>query len=230
MKTIVINGQNHHGSTYHIGKELADKIGGETSEFFLPKDFGEFCLGCTNCFIKGEETCPHHEKLKPIIDAIDEADVVILTSPVYVMHASGSMKAFLDHLGYRWMVHRPEAKMFKKQAVCISTAAGAGMKSTNKDMADSLFNWGIPKIYKYGIAVAATSWDEISEKKLDKIHKTTDRIATAIKNNHRKVKPSIKLKAWFMLCRMIQKNGYNPKDMEYWNKQGWTQSDRPWNV
>ena len=97
-------------------------------------------------------------------------------------------------------------------------------------MADSLFNWGIPKIYKYGIAVAATSWDEISEKKLDKIHKATDRIATAINNNHRKVKPSIKLKAWFMLCRMIQKNGYNPKDMEYWNKQGWTQSNRPWKV
>ena len=127
MKTIVINGQNHHGSTYHIGKELADKIGGGTSEFFLPKDFGEFCLGCTNCFIKGEETCPHHEKLKPIIDAIDEADVVILTSPVYVMHASGSMKAFLDHLGYRWMVHSPEPTMFMKQGVCISTAAGAGM-------------------------------------------------------------------------------------------------------
>lgn len=36
----------------------------------------------------------------------------------------GSMKAFLDHYGYRWMVHRPEEKMFRKQAVCISTAAG----------------------------------------------------------------------------------------------------------
>ena len=30
------------------------------------------------------------------------------------------MKAFLDHYGYRWMVHRPEAKMFGKQAVVIN--------------------------------------------------------------------------------------------------------------
>lgn len=40
----------------------------------------------------------------------------------------------LNHLGYRWMVHRLERNMFKKQGVCISTAAGAGMKSTDKDM------------------------------------------------------------------------------------------------
>ena len=55
------------------------------------------------------------------------------------------MKAFLDHYGYRWMLHRPEESMFHKQAVCISTAAGAGMKSTNKDMADSFFYWGVPR-------------------------------------------------------------------------------------
>ena len=29
--------------------------------------------------------------------------------------------------------------MFSKQAVCIATAAGAGMRSTIKDMADSTF-------------------------------------------------------------------------------------------
>lgn len=38
MKTVIINGQNHKGSTYHIGKLLADKIGGEVTEFFLPRD------------------------------------------------------------------------------------------------------------------------------------------------------------------------------------------------
>ena len=108
--------------------------------------------------MKGEENCPHYKKLLPITRAMDEADVIILASPVYVYHATGQMKAFLDHYGYRWMVHRPEEKMFTKQAVCISTAAGAGMKSTNKDMADSLFFWGVPKIYQYGVAVQATEW------------------------------------------------------------------------
>ena len=146
MKITLIYGQNHKGSTYHVARRLAEKLGGERKEFFLPRDFGEFCLGCTGCFMKGEENCPHYKKLLPITRAMDEADVIILASPVYVYHATGQMKAFLDHYGCRWMVHRPEEKMFTKQAVCISTAAGAGMKSTNKDMADSLFFWGVPKI------------------------------------------------------------------------------------
>lgn len=77
---------------------------------------------------------------------MDEADVLIFTTPVYVYHCTGSMKAFLDHYGYRWMVHRPEQKMFTKQAVVISTAAGSGTKSANKDIADSMFFWGVQKL------------------------------------------------------------------------------------
>ena len=130
MQIVMIHGQNHRGSTYHIGKMVADALGGTVTEFFLPRDFGSFCVGCNNCFMKDESLCPHHAKLKPITDAMDDADVLILTSPVYVYHATGAMKAFLDHYGYRWMVHRPEPAMFHKQAVCVATAAGAGMRST----------------------------------------------------------------------------------------------------
>lgn len=144
MQIVIIHGQNHRGSTYHIGKMVADALGGTVTEFFLPRDFGSFCVGCNNCFMKDESLCPHHAKLKPITDAMDDADVLILTSPVYVYHATGAMKAFLDHYGYRWMVHRPEPAMFHKQAVCVATAAGAGMRSTLRDMQDSLFFWGVP--------------------------------------------------------------------------------------
>ena len=122
MKIVIIHGQSHKGSTYHIAHMLAEKISSDIKEFFLPKDFGEFCVGCTKCFTESETKCPHYEKLKPLTDAMDEANVIILASPVYVFHATGAMKAFLDHYGYRWMVHSPEESMFKKQGVCISTA------------------------------------------------------------------------------------------------------------
>ena len=46
MKTVIIHGQSHKGSTCHIAQMLAEKIGGDTTEFFLPQDFGEFCVGC----------------------------------------------------------------------------------------------------------------------------------------------------------------------------------------
>ena len=228
MKTVIIHGQNHNGSTCHIAKQLADKIGGETSEFFLPRDFGDFCCGCTQCFTKHETKCPHYESLSPITQAIDEADVIILASPVYVYHATGAMKAFLDHYGWRWMVHRPDERMFKKQGVCISTAAGAGTRSTNKDMADSLFFWGVPKIYKYGIGVAATSWDGVPEKKKRRVEKATDSIADKIIKRNGRVKPGIKTKGFFHIMRMIQKNGWNEADMNYWKAKGWTDNNRPW--
>ena len=228
MKIVVIHGQSHKGSTYHIARILADKLEGEVKEFFLPRDFGEFCVGCTSCFMKTETMCPHYEKLRPLTEAMDEADVIVLASPVYVYHATGAMKAFLDHYGYRWMVHRPEERMFKKQGVCISTAAGAGMKSTNKDMADSLFFWGVVKIYNYGIAVRATSWNGINEKTKDSIERKTTALANKIKKNYGRVKPSVKTKGFFSIMRLMQKSGWNEADSLYWKEKGWTGKKRPW--
>ena len=228
MDIVVIHGQSHKGSTYNIAHMLAEKLGGDVTEFFLPRDFGEFCLGCTSCFINGEEKCPHHEKLSPITKAIDKADVIILASPVYVYHTTGAMKALLDHYGYRWMPHRPDEKMFAKQGVCISTAAGAGMGSANKDMADSLTFWGIGKVYKYGVAVAATDWDGINPKKRAAIEKRTSSLADTIKKNIGRVKPTLKTKGLFFIMSMFQKNGYNPRDKEYWKNKGWLDGKRPW--
>ncbi|MBR2333924.1 MAG: NAD(P)H-dependent oxidoreductase [Clostridia bacterium] len=229
MKIVIIHGQSHTGSTYHIAHILAEKISGEITEFFLPKDFGEFCVGCTKCFTESETKCPHYEKLKPINTAMAEADVIILASPVYVFHATGAMKAFLDHYGYRWMVHSPDGSMFKKQGVCISTAAGAGMKSANKDMMDSLFFWGVAKRYKYGAGVAAVNWDGVSEKKKKRIDKATSKIAKKILHNSKNVKPGIKTKGMFCVMRLVQKNGFNPRDVEHWKSNGWTGKKRPWN-
>jgi len=229
MKITMIHGQNHKGSTCHIGRLLAEKLGGEVTEFFLPRDFGEFCVGCTSCFMKQEERCPHYERLKPFTEAIDRADVVILTSPVYVYHVTGAMKAFLDHYGYRWMVHRPEESMFRKQAVCISTAAGGGMKSTNKDMADSLFYWGISRIYKYGVAVRAVSYDKISPKIKARIEKKTTALARKIKARNGNVKPGLKTRGFFCIMRMLQKSGaWNEADGIYWREKGWLGRKRPW--
>lgn len=228
MKTVLIHGQNHLGSTCRIGRMLAEKLGGEMTEFFLPRDFGEFCTGCTSCFMKSETCCPHYEKLLPITQAMDEADVLILTSPVYVYHATGSMKAFLDHYGYRWMVHRLEKRMFTKQAVCISTAAGGGMKSTNRDMADSLFFWGIPNIYRYGVAVRATSFEHIPEQIRKGIEKKTSRLAKQIRRRYGKEKPGLKTRAFFFMMHLLQRKGFNEIDRTYWKEKGWTGKERPW--
>lgn len=228
MKITIIHGQNHKGSTYHIARMLAQKLNGDITEFFLPGDFRSFCTGCTSCFMKSEKNCPHYEKLLPITKALDAADIIILASPVYVYHATGAMKAFLDHYGYRWMVHRPEEKMFSKQAVCISTAAGAGMRSTNKDMADSTFFWGVARTYQYGAAVAAVSWDEVKGRKKRQIDKDLDALTLKIKRQCRHLKPSLKTRMFFYILRLVQRTGWNEADAKYWKEKGWTGKKRPW--
>lgn len=229
IKTVIIHGQSHKGSTYHIAHMLGEKIGGQYTDLFLPADFGEFCTGCTQCIFYDEKKCPHYDSLRKITLALDAADVIILASPVYVFHATGAMKALLDHYGYRWMPHRPESSMFRKQGVVISTAAGAGMKSANRDMADSLFYWGVPRIYKLGFAVAASKWDDIKEDKRQEIEKRISKLAALINEQNGHITPSLKTKIMFSIMRKFHQNkSFNTLDQQYWKEHGWLDDKRPW--
>ena len=232
MNVVMINGSLRKESTYNIGKLLINKLISEKDtlkEFFLPRDLPKFCCGCNTCFTKSEENCPHYEYTSILTKAMDEADLLVFTTPVYVYHTSGQMKTFLDHYGYRWMVHRPNGVMFKKVAVIISTAAGGGMKSTNKDIKDSLDFWGVGKTYPYGKGVAAISWDGVSNKKKQRINLDIDSLARKVRNRISNPHPSIKIKSIFYIMRMMQKKvGFNKPDVDYWEAQGWLGKVRPW--
>lgn len=233
MNILMINGTMRKSSTYTIGKMLIEKIVKEedtVKELFLPKDMPEFCRGCGVCFAQSEEKCPDYLiYMRRVTKMIDEADLLIFTTPVFVYHASGQMKALLDHYGYRWMVHRPEGSMFKKQAICISTAAGAGMKKANKDIVDSLRFWGVGRIYTYGVAVAAVSWEGVEQSIKDKIEEDLSKLVLKIEHDPQKVTPSLRAKILFYVIRGMQKKqGLNKVDVEYWKKKGWLGKERPW--
>ena len=59
MKIVMIHGQNHKGSSYHIGRMIANKIGGEDDviEFFLPRDLNHFY----DTYILHEGICSYEE-------------------------------------------------------------------------------------------------------------------------------------------------------------------------
>jgi len=231
MNIVAIYGAEHQGSTYHIANLFLKKLP-ETSnitEFYLPKDMPHFCLGCGLCFTKDEKLCPHFKEVNIIKEAMEKADLLLLASPVYVYHVTGQMKTLLDHFGYQWIVHRPNKTMFSKKALVISTAAGAGMKSTNKDIKDSLTFWGVGRIFTYGKAVAAIDWQGVSEKKKVRIEKDVEKVAVKILRSFRKNTPSLKVKMMFYGSRFMQKKwAINSPDVEYWEKQGWLGRIRPW--
>lgn len=232
MKIVMINGSMRKENTYNIGKNLIDKIkedGDIVKEFFLPKDLPKFCEGCSNCFLKMEDTCPHYSYTKIIAKAMDEAELLVFTSPVYAYHISGQMKAFLDHYTYRWMVHRPRKGMFKKKAVIITTASSIGIKSTNKDIKDSLFYWGIGRIYNYGKSLGPYSWEDISSRDKELINLDMQFLADKIKKRRVNDRPCLKTRLFFYYIRMMHNRGkYLKIDRDYWDRQGWLGSERPW--
>ena len=214
MKIVIIHGQSHEGSTCMVAREVARKAGGEVREFFLPRDFRQPCLGCYTCFKTDLSKCPHFKELEPLAAAILEADLLILASPVYVYHATGQMMSFLDHFGTWWVVHRPMPEMSGKQAVAISTAAGGGMKSTVKDMADSLEMWGIRKVYRLGVGVQAARPAEIPDNIMRSIHRKTDRLAYQIRANAGKRGYNSRAKGWFYMTRFAHRH-FPPAEPDY---------------
>lgn len=237
MKITVINGTEKHGVTYKLKELFLERFKSvaEITEFYLPKDCPEFCLGCTGCFTNGESACKDHSYVNRIEKSLLQADLIVMTSPAYVMHATGGMKALLDHLAYRWMPHRPAPQMFGKRAVIITQCLGAGAKSTAKDIRHSLSWWGVSKIGLFcGALMSDIVWDKVSQKKRKKLTKKINRLARKfVKINYQKpARANLITKIKFALCRMIQKkvrkNGIESLDVKYWQQNGWLDKNRPW--
>ena len=126
-------------------------------------------------------------------------------------------------------MHRPRPEMSRKQAVAISTAAGGGMKSTCRDMADSLEMWGVHKVYRLGVGVQAAKPTEIPARIQKSIEKKTDILARKIQSNAGKRGYNLRAKLWFALMRFAHKH-FPPAepDYSYWQAQGWHGRSRPW--
>lgn len=236
MKITVINGTEKRGVTYKLKEIFLERFkSAEVTEYYLPADCPRFCVGCTSCFTKGESYCKDFAYVNAIEQSLIDADLIVMTSPAYVMHATGAMKALLDHFGYRWMPHRPVPEMFGKRAVIITQCIGAGGKSSAQDIKHSLSWWGISQIGVFsGALMNDIVWEKISEKRRRKLTKRINRLSRKfVKINYAKpayTKLATKIK--FGLCRLIQKqvrkSGNAGLDNEYWYKRGWLGRSRPW--
>lgn len=237
MKITVINGTEKHGVTYHLKEVFLERFKdrAEITEFYLPKDSPVFCTGCLSCFLNGEHTCKDAGYIQKIAAALSEADLIVMTSPAYVMHTTGAMKALLDHLAYRWMPHRPAPEMFTKRAVILTQCLGAGAKSTAKDIRHSLSWWGISEIGTFtGALMSDTVWDKLTDKKRDALTKKISNLSEKFSriNYAEPARTNMITKIKFFFCRMLQKSLHktDPEylDGKYWAEQGWLGKARPW--
>lgn len=237
MKITVINGTEKHGVTYRLKEMFLEPFKGkaEITEFYLPKDGPGFCIGCTQCFLTYQDRCKDAACVQKIEKAMLEADLLVFTSPSYVMHITGAMKALLDHFGYRWMPHRPLKEMFGKRAVIITQALGAGEKSAAKDIKDSLSWWGISYIKNSHFKLMSEiHWDKLPEKKRAAMTRGMASMARKFSaiDYSKPAHTNLITKAKFYVVRMMQtglgKDNPEYTDYKYWKANGWLDKVRPW--
>lgn len=228
MIITVINGTAIKGVTNHMKELFLSNMGmdNEIIEFF-PKDFPDFCVGCKNCFIIGEDKCPHFDKVNTIWEAMEKSDLLVFAYPVYALRVPASIKSLLDHLCVHWTVHRPEPVIFEKTAVIITNSVGASNRSAQNDVKTSLSWIGVSKIYTCGAAMMGDIFiDKMSEKSHRMLALKMKKLALRVSD----IKPfksmSIKVKLLFAFTKwqhqMVLSGEETPSlDNLHYIKHGW---------
>ena len=224
MKITVINGTEKHGVTWRL-KEIFLERFREKAEI----------MGCAGCIFKGEHICKDFSYIRKIAEPLLESDLIVMTSPAYVMHATGAMKALLDHFAYLWMPHRPAPEMFSKRAVIITQCLGAGARSAAADIKHSLSWWGISQITVFtGKLMSDIVWEKLAGKKRAELTGRMNRLSKKLAAEDFGKTPGVSAvtKIKFLFCRMMQKslheNDPEYTDGKYWAQQGWLAGKRPW--
>lgn len=169
MQVVIIHGQQHQGNTYRLTQMLLHKLHCTPTEIqtFFVNGMPQ-CVGCCQCMMQDETRCPHHEQVAPILTALDQADVILLTSPNYCFEMTGQLKSFCDHVAYRWMIHRP-ADLRQKIGVALSTAAGGGARSVTKSLRRQMQWWSVGRVYQLSFLMQVENWADIPTRRMRKL-------------------------------------------------------------
>ena len=237
MKIVSLCATEKKGVTYRLQEAFLEEFGdsAEITEFYFPKDCPAFCRGCTVCIRKDPNLCREAEYIQKIDKAMREADLLVFSSPAYVYHTTGAMKALLDHFAYRWMPHKPAAEMFGKRAVILTQCLGGGAKSTVKDIKDSLSWWGVSYIKTRSFKLMSEiEWDKLPDKKKTEMTKSVNALARKLLHidYSKPAHAGLMAKGKFYAVRMLQTalGKENPEytDFKYWKANGWLDTVRPW--
>lgn len=80
--------------------EMAVEKGMEAETVSLSKIEIKNCIHCNFCLVKQKpgKYCSLEDDAQPIFEKMEDADIIVLASPVYFMRTSGMMATFIDRL------------------------------------------------------------------------------------------------------------------------------------
>lgn len=135
MKVIAFNGSGRkNGNTALLIKEVFSELEKEGISCELIELAGKLLRGCTACMKCKENKDGYcsikNDDINKYIDAMREADGIIIGSPVYFANVTAETKALIDRTGY---VSRANGNFFKRKA-------GAVVVSVRRAGALNVFN------------------------------------------------------------------------------------------
>ena len=181
------------------------------------------CQGYLTCIKQGEQHCPFSSDVAELTGKMAAADAVIFASPVHCFNVSTLMKNMIDLLVYQ--MHRPA--FFGKQAVIVTTAAGAGQKGVLNYLEKTVSNWGFDVISRLGTHAGLFAEPAYQSK----LRRAADRLAVKLIRAVEAKKipaPGIAELINFRVWRSVIKRSReaSPYDWQHWQNSGWL--DQPY--
>lgn len=224
MKILTIIGSpRKKGNSYHAAKNLEEEMkkkGDYEFEYLFLKDTHiEACKGCFNCVTRGIEFCPLNDDRQMIQDKMEEADGLVMVSPVYVMTVSALLKNFIDRVAY--LCHRPE--YHGKKAMVLCTTGGIGIKETLNYMEMITEAWGYKVAGKCGRVTAPwPATTGLKKKNTSILEKSAQQFDQSLKSMEKektgKIKVDFKNYMGFRIFQNISPNvkEYLPADYQFY--------------
>ena len=168
MKVLMINGSPHpNGCTARALKEVADTLaaqGIETQIITIGNKDIRGCIGCYYCQQHGR--CVFNDTVNEVAPLFEEADGLIIGTPVYYAHANGGVISFLDRLFFS----TPFSKVMKVGATVVSSRR-AGSTSAFDDINKYFTICGMP-------IASSTYWNEVHGFSAEDVEKDLEGLQT----------------------------------------------------
>lgn len=123
MYVLAVNGspRKNWNTAILLNKALegAAAEGAETELIHLYDLTFKGCISCFGCKLKGGKSygqCALKDGLTPLLEKAENADAIILGSPIYLSNVTGEMRSFIERLAFQYLVYDANySSLFKRK-------------------------------------------------------------------------------------------------------------------
>ena len=131
MKVLIINGSPHiNGNTAKALKEMENIFSNENIEFetiVVGNKEVRGCIACGSCYKNGK--CVFNDIVNELAQKFEQADGLVVASPVYYASANATLIAILDRLFYSTRFSK-----IMKVGASVATARRGGITATHDQL------------------------------------------------------------------------------------------------